>query len=448
MKGATNTNIFTKHVTVFPSLAPSKDTAPSVRTLGEFLNGGTHYAELISRARELRSSAAAMYDAGDVEGCNQALKQYDAIKMQLPCMIPQGVCPSAHNDGFTSYTDVLCLDIDVEKPGKQPNGNELFDIDQLKHFFASLDYVAYCGLSLGGLGLFVLIPIATHERHADYWRALDIMLKKLGVTIDPATKNIARKRIMSYDPSAYCNEAAEVFRQLPRGEVQHPQQRKQPQRPQYDTAISLDPNDASDEARMKQAAQDAITRRIDMTENYEDWLKLGASIANTLGESGRELYHSLSCMNSGYEHAETDRKYTSLLNSNGGGRGCGFGTFFELCKRNGVTVPKATRHTNKRRTKETRPRVTPHPLAPLPAKPTSKSEGATISPAAKEELMQRAEIITADLIILRDYLARHPKTAQFLQDVDAHYCGGGMIGAEGWRMTNEQFNYLLDKKVI
>lgn len=369
MKSAAKyTNIFDKHVTVFPSLAPSKDTAPSVRTLGEFLNGGTHYAELISRARELRSSAAAMYDAGDVEGCNQALKQYDAIKMQLPCMIPQGVCPSAHNDGFTSYTDVLCLDIDIEKPGKQPNGNELFDINELKHFFASLDCVAYCGLSLGGLGLFVLIPIADHERHADYWRSWEMICKKVGITVDAATKNIARKRIMSLDPSAYCNEAAKVFDKLPGGEVQHPQQH-QAQRPRYDAPpCDVVVEGATDEERMKAAAHDAIARHIDMTADYKDWVRLGASIANTLGESGRELYHSLSCMNSGYEHAETDRKYTSLLNSNGGGRGCGFGTFFELCKDNNVTVPRATRsntqHTNKRRTKGNRPRVTPRRVTP------------------------------------------------------------------------------------
>ena len=372
MKSATKyTNIFDKHVTVFPSLAPPKDTTPSVRTLGEFLNGGTHYVEQISRARQLRSSAAAMYDAGDVEGCNKALKQYDEIKMQLPCMIPQGVCPTAHNDGFTSYTDVLCLDIDIEKPGKQPNGNELFDLNELKHFFASLDCVAYCGLSLGGLGLFVLIPIADHERHADYWRAWEMICKKVGITVDPATKNIARKRIMSLDTSAYYNEAAKVFDKLPGGEVQHPQQRQQAQRPRYDAPqCDVVLEGATDEERMKAAAHDAIARHIDMTADYNDWVRLGASIANTLGESGRSLFHDLSSLNAGYDYHEADGKFTSLLQGDAP-RSCGFGTFFRMCKDNNVTVPRATRNNNtkhtkpqKSRTRPQRPRFTPRRVTP------------------------------------------------------------------------------------
>ena len=373
MNSAANTNIFNKPVTVFSSLAPPKDTTPSVRTLGEFLNGGTHYVEQINRARELRSKAAALYDAGDVEGCNEALKQYNDIKMQLPCMIPQGVCPSAHNDGFTSYTDVLCLDIDIEKPGKQPNGNELFGVSELKHFFASLDYVAYCGLSLGGLGVFVLIPIADHERHADYWKSWEMICKKVGITVDPATKNIARKRIMSYDPSAHYNEAALIFDLLPGDEVQHPQQRHQAQRPRYDAPpCDVVLEGATDEERMKAAAHDAIARHIDMTSDYNDWVRLGASIANTLGENGRSLFHDLSSFNGGYDYHEADRKYTSILNGDAP-RSCGFGTFFRMCKDNGVTVPKASRntnatqHTNKRRTKANRPRVTPRRVKPQPS---------------------------------------------------------------------------------
>ena len=62
--------------------------------------------------------------------------------------------------------------------------------------------------------------------------------------------------------------------------------------------------------------------------------------------------------------------------------------------------------------------------------------------------MQRAEIIVAEKLLLADYLAAHPQTAQFLQDMDAHYCGGGMVGTQGWHMTDEQFNFLLTKKLI
>lgn len=62
--------------------------------------------------------------------------------------------------------------------------------------------------------------------------------------------------------------------------------------------------------------------------------------------------------------------------------------------------------------------------------------------------MQRAEIIVAEKLLLADYLARHPQVAQFLQDMNAHYCGGGMVGTEGWHMTNEQYEFLLERRLI
>lgn len=46
-------------------------------------------------------------------------------------------------------------------------------------------------------------------------------------------------------------------------------------------------------------------RHIDMTENYDDWINLGFSLAS-LGEEGREYFHIVSSQNGKYSQWETD----------------------------------------------------------------------------------------------------------------------------------------------
>ena len=81
---------------------------------------------------------------------------------------------------------------------------------------------------------------------------------------------------------------------------------------------------------------------IDITSEYEDWLKTTFACAS-LGEAAREPYHDICRFYPGYTRQECDEKFDNCLRT---GRGdITLGTLFELAKRHGIDVslPKGRR---------------------------------------------------------------------------------------------------------
>jgi hypothetical protein len=52
--------------------------------------------------------------------------------------------------------------------------------------------------------------------------------------------------------------------------------------------------------------------KINITEDYNDWLSYGFSLCY-LGESGREIFHNISCISDKYDHDECDEKFDYML---------------------------------------------------------------------------------------------------------------------------------------
>lgn len=84
-----------------------------------------------------------------------------------------------------------------------------------------------------------------------------------------------------------------------------------------------------------------VSRGIDITSDYGDWLKLGFALADALGEEGRGYYHDLSRMNSGYNTAECDKQYNACLRSHG--RGVTIKTFFLMAKDAGIDIAQVAK---------------------------------------------------------------------------------------------------------
>ena len=72
--------------------------------------------------------------------------------------------------------------------------------------------------------------------------------------------------------------------------------------------------DASETAAKVEAViKSCEANRWDITANYGDWMRILAALASTFGEAGRDYAHRISALYSGYQPAETDAKFTSLL---------------------------------------------------------------------------------------------------------------------------------------
>jgi predicted flap endonuclease-1-like 5' DNA nuclease len=73
-----------------------------------------------------------------------------------------------------------------------------------------------------------------------------------------------------------------------------------------------------------------------ISDDYNDWFRIGSALANGLGEAGRDLYHQLSCMSSKYDYAECDKKYDNCLRTSNGS--ITLATFFQMAKDAGVDI--------------------------------------------------------------------------------------------------------------
>ena len=72
--------------------------------------------------------------------------------------------------------------------------------------------MAYCGLSVSGQGVFLLIPIAYPEQHLSHFLALQqVFQQQLGVVIDSNCKDLCRLRGYSYNEDGYFNHQATPF---------------------------------------------------------------------------------------------------------------------------------------------------------------------------------------------------------------------------------------------
>ncbi len=97
---------------------------------------------------------------------------------------------------------------------------------------------------------------------------------------------------------------------------------------------SIHGNDTKTQVRIISA--EIVSRVIDITCGYENWLKLGFALADGLSEDGRSIYHDLSRMNSCYNPTECDKQYTACLR--GKGSGVTIKTFFQMAKEAGIDI--------------------------------------------------------------------------------------------------------------
>lgn len=106
-----------------------------------------------------------------------------------------------------------------EKHHVHHSGYLAFDIDGLKdqldyvfNKISQLPHISYCGKSASGKGLWGLMPIMDPSLHNEHFNAMATYFYDLGVSIDTAPSNVASFRFLAYDPHAYFNDEALIFK--------------------------------------------------------------------------------------------------------------------------------------------------------------------------------------------------------------------------------------------
>ena len=281
---------------------------PYEMTLMEFLNLGEKHLEVIERLRS----------------CENKETRNKIKRTELPCATISATFVSrastkAVEEKLKRYNSLMVLDFDgLEDPAAAKK-----ELGQLPFFW-------YIGLSVGGKGLFGIVPLGTddYNEHKRYFNALRKELDLFGYEVDKACCDVTRLRVVSYDPDTYFNENCELFcideLEDEGGEI-------------YSSAPAAErPQGKS--SRIELYVQEWEKRRVPL-DDYQDWITVGMALASA-GEECREFFHRISVFSSKYDREDTDRKFDGFLENT---RSIRIGSFFYKCHEYGV-IPDCVPH--------------------------------------------------------------------------------------------------------
>ena len=72
-------------------------------------------------------------------------------------------------------------------------------------------------------------------------------------------------------------------------------------------------------ARVAEVADRVAASGRDITQGYDNWLRLAFALSDGLGEAGRQIFDRLSQMNADYDSRECNRLYDNCMKGNKGG---------------------------------------------------------------------------------------------------------------------------------
>lgn len=248
---------------------------------------------------------------------------YNTIKKtELPCVTLSGVFSERGHKYLTEHSGLIQIDID-----------DVEDYDTVFKKIVEDDYTYVCFRSPGGKGVKAVVKIKpSEETHLEQFYALQkYYLEKLNIVIDISCKDIARAMLLSYDPFIVCNPFSKVFEEL-----YLPKPVDQKQDISTNTSYAIHANYTDAENTVLNLIAEVEKNKIDITNSYEKWIKVGYALGGALGENGRKYFHKLSVFHNEYDPVRCDYQYTKLLQRNSGA--ISIGTLIFLAQEVGVKI--------------------------------------------------------------------------------------------------------------
>ena len=240
------------------------------------------------------------------------------IKGSLRCVTPSGTFSQRQESSIIKHTELICVDIDAKD-------NPMFDLAKAKHMIGECcPSLYYAGLSLSGEGIFLIFRISNPEFHKQHFEALaEFLSRKFELQVDRSVKSPVSLRVVSYDLTPYYNPNPVPFPYTMETDVKSGH------------VIRTVTQKENILKRVKKAVSIIQAERIDITNQYQNWFKIGCALAYEFGEDGRYWFHMISRVYKDYNEGGCDIQYNRCLKYKKDD-GAKIGTFFYLCKRYGV----------------------------------------------------------------------------------------------------------------
>jgi len=221
-------------------------------------------------------------------------------KKALPCItVSARFTKWREEKNIVEKMPFICLDIDRKT-------NQCVSMLLVKELFINHPCCYYTGYSTSIDGVYSIMKISDPEKLDKYFEYFENTLKKIGINIDQSCKDYARLRFFSFDSEAYHNPEAKAFRL---------------RKPESANKTYSNYKTTSESDKVERLINEINKYSIDITSNYEDWIKIAGALQGEFGENGRGYFHSISKYHPDYESKNCDKKYDSCRKMNKTGLG-------------------------------------------------------------------------------------------------------------------------------
>lgn len=230
--------------------------------------------------------------------------EYRQAKDKVLSYTPSCLCQGETAKEIKQVNPLIAVDIDAKD-------NEGVSIEEMRKKINSLPFVMYSSMSVGGRGMYALIPILEDNKNdfKGVFKALESDFNKIGLKLDCSCINVNRERYMSYDDKEYWYTKCEIYTKkisIPTQVNGHP------------TRVEINANKpltAKDKQKVNEMIEDIKANKIQLSKNHRDTLAIANCLANILGEEGRDLLHIIRSQRSGYDEFKTDCNFDYVLNN-------------------------------------------------------------------------------------------------------------------------------------
>lgn len=246
------------------------------------------------------------------------------LKSQIPCVTISATFKKVRNlKHIKKKNPFIVLDIDRFAKSKTAPCNLCLDFEKAKELFSSFPSCYYVGYSVSSDGkeikdgLYAVIKLKKGTPLKKAFKHFKKRLQRVGINIDASCKDYTRLRFFSVDKNAYYNKNAKAF-SIPK---------KRKIKASNSGVVSKTDTDKV-EAIIGLIEQNSI----DITSNYQDWIKVAGALYNAFGENGRDYFHRVSRFYPDYKAKATNRKFDNCTNM----KSVNLSSFFYVADKNGI----------------------------------------------------------------------------------------------------------------
>lgn len=245
----------------------------------------------------------------------------ESIKRHTPAITLSGRFKEKHSiDDFIKHSGLIQVDFDkVTSP---------LDV---KAALIKDQFTYGCFISPSGTGVKVIVKISDEKEL--HQKAFDCLYRyyreTYGFEMDRKCRDISRLCFLSYDPDLFVNEYSLIFECPPEPEHFQVQPLLQTSNESFNLTVDVEKTVSRIEAA-----------RIDITNGYDNWLKLGFALADGFGINGLPFYKRLSQFYPGYNPSECESQFHNCLKGNR--KGITIKTFFQIAKEHGISIKEKT----------------------------------------------------------------------------------------------------------